>query len=293
MKTYGLKIKDFVKASKAATNGDARAMISPSVLTDGRMAMAFDKLAAEDRAGLLLPVELPLMPTWVNCTTEEQAAKNNADIKAAGEAQDAASAHNDAAIARLALLTGLKEGKGSGGCSTLPADSDKIFIGPAACRAFQFTGLVYAPAIGTDSKNKQEICVFEEVEERAAADHSGASYNMSDTNGRAAADYAKELEMRREKAEEARISDSENEPEGPRIMPNSFEHGYYKEENRAPHALRRIGINRKYVEFLGLGGADKVVYMDAERDLSMVFCDGKPEPGAPLSGAVVMPMRGF
>ena len=264
MKTNGIKIKDFAKAAaKTRAGKDTRIMLSPGgVLTDGRMALNISKLSPEDRAALMLPVTVPIMPAYVNCTTEEQAAKNNADIKAAGLARDAANAHNTAVVERLALLSGLS----AEDCSTLPAESDKIFNAPAKLRAFRFTGLIYAPAVGTGEKVKQEVCIFEELGESAAAvDHSGVSYNMSNTNGRAVADYAKELEKQREMGRAAAV-DAFNEPEAPRTFTAAG--GFFREDNRAPGALRQIGINRRYVEFLNIGAALVfiVVWMFGEAD---------------------------
>ena len=268
-----ITLKDLVKASKGA-KGDRLLISANGTITDGRTALHIDNLDVKDRAGLILPVELPAAPLYVNCTTEEQAAKNNADIKAANTARELAQEHNDEATARLSLLTGVKD------CRVLPGSSDEIFKGPESCRAYTFTGMIYAPAVGTGAKHKLEICIFEEApEDRGTL----ASYNLVDPAAHAAYEHEK---AERETAGAAYQNDCYNEPEAPKYGAAST---LDKEENRAPGAKRRIGINRKYVELFSLG--DKSVYMDSRKDCSMVFCGSAPAAGAPFTGIVVMPMR--
>lgn len=285
MKTNGIKIKDFAKAAKAG--GADGLMISAKVITDGRMAVAVSELCPEDRAALIAPMEAPEAFIYTNCATEAEAqARDVAAEENRRQLADVA-AHNKEVTDRLALLSGVFS---ASSCQVLPAGSERIFDAPkAGTIALRFNGLIYAPNIGrADVKNsaKFEICVFEEVPADELAG-SMASYNLTDPAGRAAYEAEKK---RRGEAEARRVFDYENEPEAPRqgCGPSTMDD---KEENRAPGALRRVGVNRKYVDFLGLGGG-RLVYMEAGRGLAMLFTE-EPEEGAQglPRGSVVMPRR--
>ena len=179
--------------------------------------------------------------------------------KAGRKEYDEFQARNTAASDRLKILTGFKD------CTAAAGNCAAIWQAPKKMRGFRFTGLVYAPNIGlgAGAKGKTELCIFEELGREPTITREGKT-----------------------DSEFADICAANNEPERPGY---GLSTSGLNPEERAPGAPRRIGINRHYFELLGLG--TQIIYMDGERDLGPCFTE-MPIAGQPISGALVMPVRG-